>query len=44
MKATHKPARADRIEQAMRWTLAVALIVAVAWAWGHGGAGGPFAG
>lgn len=44
MKTTHKPARSDRVEQAMRWTLALALIAAVIWAWGHGGAGAPFAG
>jgi len=44
MKTTHKPARPDRVEQAMRWTLALALIVAVVWAWGHGAAGVPFPG
>ncbi len=31
-----KPARSDRVEQALRWTLALALIAAVCWAWAHG--------
>lgn len=37
---THKPTRADRVEQTLRWMLALALIAAVAWAWAHGGGAG----
>ncbi|HZX77670.1 hypothetical protein [Lysobacter sp.] len=36
-----KSARSDRVEQALRWTLALALIAAVCWAWGQGGGVGP---
>ncbi|HEY5781536.1 MAG TPA: hypothetical protein VIT66_06685 [Lysobacter sp.] len=37
----------DRVEQTLRWMLALALIAAVAWAWAQNGGGswpGPFAG
>lgn len=33
---TDKPARSDRVEQAMRWTIAAALVAAVWWALGQG--------
>ena len=36
-----KSARSDRVEQALRWTLALALIAAVCWAWGQGSGVGP---
>lgn len=33
-----KTIRADRLDSALRWTLGLILIAAVAWAWAHGGA------
>ena len=37
---TDKPARTDRVEQAMRWTIAVVLMAAVWWALGFGAVAG----
>lgn len=31
-----KTTRSDRVEQTLRWMLALALIAAVGWAWSHG--------
>jgi hypothetical protein len=36
-----KSARSDRVEQTLRWTLALALIAAVCWAWAQGSGVGP---
>ncbi|WP_255355401.1 MULTISPECIES: hypothetical protein [unclassified Lysobacter] len=37
---TVKTARADRLDRALRWTLGLTLIAAVAWAWAQGSGAG----
>jgi hypothetical protein len=37
---TMKSIRADRLDRALRWTLGLTLIAAVAWAWAQGGGAG----